>query len=69
MPVKKYQCQQCGYKGSQLLQGKCPACGDANIENVLKNPPAEKEACPIRMLLLITLWCILLYKGYTILIA
>lgn len=68
MPTIKYKCKECGYKGPQLLQGKCPACGAANIENILKTPP-EEEACPIRILLLIILWSVLLYKGYTILIA
>lgn len=62
----KYQCLECGHKGNQLMQGRCPACQSSNVKNLLKKDiPAEKEAQPVRVVMLIILWSVLLYKGYT----
>ncbi len=60
------QCLDCGYKGNQLKQGRCPACGSALIKSLKKMDAEEtKEAQPLRLLLMVILWGFFLYKGYT----
>lgn len=61
-----FQCLDCGHKDNQLTQGRCPACGSARITSLNKiDAEKTKETQPLRLFLMIILWGVLLYKGYT----
>ncbi len=61
-----FQCLDCGHKGKQLKQGRCPACGSALIKSLNKMEAEKtKETQPLRLFLMVILWGVLLYKGYT----
>ena len=61
-----YQCADCSYKGNRVVNGLCPACGSGNISKVKTATAAEeeKEARPMRLVMMIILWSVLLYKAY-----
>lgn len=54
-----YSCQDCSYQGRQFRQGRCPACGSANIVNN-SVPLDEKKRSPLGLMVCIILW---LYLG------
>ncbi len=61
-----YRCADCSYTGNRVVNGRCPACGSGNISKVkvARAAEEEKEARPMRLVMMIVLWTVLLYKLY-----
>ncbi|WP_372749983.1 hypothetical protein [Litorivivens sp.] len=53
-----YCCQDCSYQGHNFRQGRCPACGSANISRRNKSD-TEKPRGPLSLIICIALWIIL----------
>ncbi len=61
-----YKCSDCSYKGTQLSQGYCPACGSPCYRRINRVYREEdtKRLSTLKILLLISLWLSLAYLVY-----
>ena len=55
-----YKCNDCSFKGKRMQQGRCPACGSANIQRQADAKSAEKEDKykKIKMAAMLIAWAI-----------
>lgn len=63
------QCEDCGYKGKQAIEGGCPACGSKKFRAARRRLERAKEPQPFRTAFMILLWGVLLYKLYQFIVS
>lgn len=53
-----YTCRDCSYEGRNFRQGRCPACGSADIKS-LGSAEEDKPRGPLSLIICIGLWLFL----------
>lgn len=65
--MQLYQCKDCSFTGKRFKQGRCPACGSANIHSE-KAQKEDKSRGPLGLLICSALWIYLafaIWQRYT----
>ncbi|HCS27977.1 MAG TPA: hypothetical protein DIW43_11020 [Spongiibacteraceae bacterium] len=65
--MPQYQCKDCSFSGKRFKQGRCPACGSANIASGTAKEE-DKPRGPLGLLICSALWIYLafaIWQRYT----